>query len=609
MRSKSQAPSRFRPLKAGVAAAAAAAAVVASTATPAFAASYSLSTTQIAIAGGTILRLYGGSAFADTQGIRFVPTASSCPATYDAALTGAVNGGLIDADGGTVATVLTPAVSSGTVYKPCLYADATTGAVDNTDTTVDTLTPVNMGALSTHTGKATDKITLTARSGIFTAATYSTQFVSGVAACPATYTTASATHIVGVTAKTSTTVLTITVPTLVVGTSYLVCNYGGTSAGTSPLAARGSASFAVYDPTLPAAVLNPTGGSSGTSPTVTVTLPSASTAFAGTPDVLVSRNSCPNTRPASLTAVAPYQASMTKISNYKIAVTMPDEVIVAGGDVTTPWNVCAYADSSTGAALVMAPAAYNVAPVLSVAGTLLAVGSGSAASTGSGPAQGGSVLTISGLTGIPTADGALLNASLGGSPINITSTTSTSITGTTTAHAAGAVNLSVTTAAGTKSTVNTPYTYTYGITVTPNTAASASTPILDITGAGFGSLAFGNVSTGVGLSVSTAYVLLTDNAWNARDFSTDKAAVDTGAGTPVSYCNNVLPISDGEIICTLNLTARVDSATTDTPTITTVDVPDGTYTVTVVNAKDGLNEADYNYSVVSSGSTFTVASF
>lgn len=608
---KSQARTGHRPLKVGATAAVAAAAVLAAPAGPAFAA-YSVSTTQVAVAGGTLLTLTGGTAFTDAMGIRYALSTNSCPSNYNTTQTGAVNGGLIDARSGTVAVVSTPALPAAT-YKTCIYADATTGAA-NAETTADTITSVNMGTLSATTGRAADRITLTAASAIFTAASYSTQFISGVAACPTTFSAASGTIITGTTAKTSTTVLTITVPTITAGLSYLICNYAGTTAGTSALASRGKQTFMSYDATLPTVTLAPTGGSSGTATTVTVT--AVNPIFTGTPAALLSFNSCPTTYAAGATNLEPFAATTTKISTTKLAVTMPTSIIVAGSDVTTPWNLCVYASSSSGA-LVTAPTPYNVAPVLTVSGAQFAVGSGSASPTGSGPAQGGSTLTVSGLTGIPTAAGATLTATLGGSPIDdITPIDATSFSGTTTAHAAGLVNLSVTTAAGSKSTTNSPYTYTYGITVSPNTAASNTTPVLDILGAGFSTLTFGTVADGVALDSdnsdgATAYVFLTDNAWNAQDFSVAKDALATKA---VTYCNTVLPISDGEIICTLDLGEKIASVTTNTPTFdATADpgdaVSSGTYTVTVVNAGEELLDTEHNYSIVSSGSTFTVSPY
>lgn len=615
---KSQARTSHRPLKVVAAAAFATAVVLAGTAVPAFAGTFTLSTSQVAIGGGTVLYLSGGTAFLDTNFIRFALSSGSCPSAYTTVQTGTVDGGAITTVGGgtAVARVTTPALPAGT-YKPCLYVDSTSATTAHADSTSGTVTSVNVAALSPTTGVAADHVTLTAASAIFTLSAYSTEFVSGVTACPATYTTASSTAIVGVTTKTSTSVLNVTVPsTLVAGTSYYVCSYVAAVAGSSALAVRGNVTFASFATTLPATTLAPSGGSSGVATTITVSVPTTSAVFTGTPDVLVTRNSCPLLRPVdanlgTTTLLEPYEPAVTKISNSKLAVTIPATVVVGGLDVTTAWNVCTYASSATGTApLIAAPAVYSVAPVLDVTGAQIAVGSGAAASTGSGPAQGGSQITISALAGIPTAAGALLTASLGGSPITITTVnSSTSFTGTTSAHAAGQVSLSVTTSAGTKSntTTPTPYTYTYGITITPNTAASGASPVLDITGAGFGALTFADV-TAAATAANTSYVFLTDNAWYGQTFTNLNAMVT--ATPPVSYCNTVLPISDTEIICTLNLASSIASVNgSGVPTLGGAAVSAGTYTVSVVNDADDMDTADSDYSIVSSGSTFTVAPY
>ncbi|GGM97740.1 hypothetical protein FHR83_000247 [Actinoplanes campanulatus] len=622
-----------RPLKAGGAAAAAAVLVLAGTATPASAA-ITLSTSQVAIAGGTVLYLTGGTALADTMAVRFVPqTETNCPAAYDTAVTGAVNGGLIDATSVTTAHLTTPALPAGT-YKTCIYASATTGALVATETTANLVTAVNIAALSPTTGQATEKITLTGSSAIFTGTSYTTQFVAGTE-CPALYTAPlagtriNATSTVKVAATTSVpvnTAVTVTVPgtatvaTLTAGTPYHVCSYGGTTAGTTPLAARSNVTFASFDKTLPAVTVVPTGGSSGEATNLTLTAPTTTSPFAaGVPSVLATRNSCPLTRPAdaalgAATGLEPFEATVLKITNSKVAVTLPDDdVIVGGKDVTTPWNLCAYASDDPAAAMATAPAVFTVAAVLDLSGAQFAVEGGAATATGSGPAQGGQTLTVSGLSGIPTAAGATLTASLGGSPItNITVVDATSFTGTTTAHAPGPAHLSVTTSSGTKTTTGTPpYTFTYGINLTPNTAPTGTSPVLDITGAGFGGLTFGDVATGVALVDDESYVLLTDNAWNDAVLTSARPAIVQTGANPVSYCNGVLPISDAEIICTLNLEDSITGATADhTPTIGTgTEVLDGTYTVTVVNDGQSVDSALVNFSAVSSSSTFTVASF
>lgn len=616
---KSQQRTGHRLLIIGATSAVAASTVLAATALPAYAAAITLSQTQVAASGGTVLRLSGTAlTISDTMGVRFAPAAGACPATYDASTpAGTVSAGVMDAFGSTQAVVVTPAgLTAGSSYKVCVYADATTGALSVADTIADTVLAVNMAAQNTTAVKASDKVTLTAPTAVFSGTGYASQLVNNTTTtCPTTLQTPAApgppayiaapatTKVVGSNSK-----IDVTIPTtnFVAGTPYLICTYATSAVGAALVArSRSTVSTVPALADAPLSTMSPSGGSSGVASTVTLTLPTTSNLFSTTPDVLITQNACATTHPASLGGDY-VQGTVTKIANFKVAVTVPSSVKVSTGDVTTPWNLCTYADSSTGSALVLQPSVYNVAPVLDLASAQYAVGSGGASGSGSGPAQGNSVITISGLTGIPTAEGATLSASLGGSPITITGKTATSITGTTTAHAPGPVKLSVTTAAGTKTTTGTPYTYTYGITVAPNTAASGTTPIVDITGAGFGSLLFSDVVTATALTDDRAHVFLTDNTWNAQNFS---AGIDAFATAPVSYCNNVLPISDTEIICTLNLSNRIDSVSTHTPTMTGVDVPAGTYSITVANDRDGLDSDLHNYSIVSSGSTFTVSPY
>jgi len=232
--------------------------------------------------------------------------------------------------------------------------------------------------------------------------------------------------------------------------------------------------------------------------------------------------------------------------------------------------------------------------------------------------------------------------SLGGSPLtNVKAVDGTTITGTTTAHAAGSVNLTVTTAAGSKSTLFTladtttnagVFNYSYAINVSPNTAPPAAVagtgtnnPWIDITGAGFSALTFtgGEVgSTANGTLISTrAQVLLTDNGWynqissgNSLTAGTGVANAFTAADPPITQCTGVLVIGDNEIVCQLDLANTITGHGTLANILINTGpaaVPTGTYTVTVVNSGGSpvLKSASFNYSIVSSGSTFTVASF
>src|SRR4051812_9975913 len=100
---KSQTKSGLRPLKAAAVAAAASAAVLVAPALPASAV-IALSTTQVPNTGGTVY-ITGGTSLTSSMGIRYALSTNTCPAKYDTAQAGAVDGGLITALSGAVAQV------------------------------------------------------------------------------------------------------------------------------------------------------------------------------------------------------------------------------------------------------------------------------------------------------------------------------------------------------------------------------------------------------------------------------------------------------------------------------------------------------------------------
>ncbi|WP_430779990.1 hypothetical protein [Actinoplanes sp. G11-F43] len=629
---KSRNKTGSRALRAGVAVTATTAAVVAGTALPAYAAAFVLSTTQISATGGTPVTLYGGSALAG-KGVRFVPNATTCPTAYDTVdATSPAAGALVGST--TKAWVSSPAgLTLGSTYKLCLYADAASGAAYATDSTTDTMVVVNIGNLSTTTGNANSRPTISVTGANYaTNATFASQFISGATTCPTTYQATGVANIAAATSRTSATSVTVTVPTLVAGTPYLVCTYNGSTVNSSTLQIRASSTFTTAPtPALPAATISPASGSSGVATNILVNAPSTNTSlFTGTPEVLITRNSCLTTRPTNASLITPAgwettAAATTKITNAKLAVAVPTSTVNAHGDVTTPYSVCVYASNSSGSALLASPITYAVAPLLTVADatTRFQVGSQvSPTTTASGPSQGGSTITVTGLTGIPSQasvdGGATLAATLGGSPLTgIKVIDATSFTGVTSARAPGVVKLAVTTAAGTVTAPTARYTYTYGITTVPNTATQGSAPVLDITGAGFSALTFADPTCTGGPPVTScatpaadkSYVLLTDNSWNGQTFGASVLAWNS-THTGTAFCRNVLPISDEELICTMDLANKIDAVAGTSPfaaTLSGTAVPAGTYTVTVVNDADGLESGEF--SIQSSGSTFTVAPF
>jgi hypothetical protein len=587
---KSEARTGPRLIRAGIATAAAAAVVVAGTGTPAFAddKAFAFTPTTAPIGAATELTtstVTGLMSGISSPGARVVASTATCATTYGT--TSATNLAVpADDSSADVATITVPAELALGTYKVCLYAGTTpTSAIAGHSTSTLTIAAAQP-ALSQIAGPigGGNQITLNA-SGFLTKAT-AIGATFGTATCPATYTTASPNIVVSSPTRTSADVATLTVPaTLAENSSYNVCIYNGITAGTSALIGKSGSTYSVK----PAVTLSPQQGPSGGTNNITVSSTSAILSGVTSPGVLFSRLACPATYGTASGILA--GGSPQKITNYKVVVQVPTGVALTDStEATAKYNVCLYTNTSTGP-LVAAPGTYTIAPVLTVTGV----------SPAAGPAQGGSEVTITG-AGFPEAADALVTASIGGSELeHVRVIDENTLTGTTTSHAPGTANVSVTTAAGTKSTTNSPYTYTYGITVSPNTAPNtAATVYLDVLGAGFSGMTFGSTGHTTG-----AHVFLVTNA------GYDPAATSTNwTNPPVTECTSVLKISDNEIICTLNLTQRSTAA----GPLTTGggnNVPNGTYTVAVVS--DGTPGASLvagtDVSIISSGSTFTVAPY
>ncbi|MFI5892551.1 IPT/TIG domain-containing protein [Actinoplanes sp. NPDC051513] len=264
---------------------------------------------------------------------------------------------------------------------------------------------------------------------------------------------------------------------------------------------------------------------------------------------------------------------------------------------TAKWFVCVYDSVSN---VLIASTSYTLA----VRPTITSI------VPNGGPALGGQTITVNG-TGFFTG----ATATVGGVALTEVkvSPTGTSLTGTTPAHAPGAgQTVSVTTTGGTVessdpdnngqpqdndvATDDAPryYTFTNGIVITPDTAPAESTISVDIQGAALGSLIFD--TSGLGSPTdATAHIFLVKDAY------------DPGSNRGVQECTGIVPIGDGELICTLDLSSSLDP-TTSAPQMT--PVAEGTYTLTVVATGDPLASAgDAAASIVSSNATFTVASY
>ncbi|AGL19798.1 IPT/TIG domain-containing protein [Actinoplanes sp. N902-109] len=321
-----------------------------------------------------------------------------------------------------------------------------------------------------------------------------------------------------------------------------------------------------------------------TAPVATFSVPACQTTYNTTASTAVTPSS------ASATAGNVLVTTINKISNTKAAITVPALPLAGASATTTKYNLCIYASNSATAAQI-GSGTYTVAaaPVFPGSGVV---------SPTSGPALGGSTITVTATSGLPTTAGSI-TATLGGTALtNITPVSSTSFTAVTPAHAPGSVALSVTTAAGTK-TIASAFTYANGISVTPNTAPNTSAATyLDVLGAGFLTPTFGSAAT-------NGRVWLVDGEY-------DPAASGTSyTQGPTAECTGVVVISDNELICSLNLNTGALTPASATANTGTPQVPNGTYTVTVVSNGDaGVSGATgYSQSDISSGSTFTVAPY
>jgi hypothetical protein len=532
-----------------------------------------------------------------TVGATFT-SATGCPGTYTTSSSSfaATTTTKTSAD---LATITVPATATATAgpYKVCLYNGVTATSTLLSSSGVGNGAGVNyapsypQAILSGTSGKngGGNQITATLAGAFANVTTLGATF--SVATCPTVY-PVSPGNLAGTASKTDD-IATITVPTGVLApNNYNVCLYNGNTGGTSPQIAVSSAT---YGPSLPSVTLSPDSGSDATATTITATSSTNDNFLLGvtTPKSVLSKGAaCASVYP-SLTSTTLAATSDIRISNNKMALTVPNTVVYSSSDGnTSPWNVCIYTGTTNTDTLV-ATAIYRVGATLTVT---------SVAPT-SGPAQGGSTITVQG--GGFTAG---LTATIGGAAISniVVAANGNSFTGRTTPRGAGAnLALTVKTDAGSKS-LAAAYSYTFGITVTPNTAPAGSTITLDVLGAGFESLApFGTVSS----NDADAHVyLVRGGAGTATAYNpTDAAGIKTVP--QIAECTNVLVISDLELLCELDLTNTLTNAATPAAESPAVPVPNGTYTITVVDSGEIAPTAGIAKSLITSGSTFTVAPY
>lgn len=273
----------------------------------------------------------------------------------------------------------------------------------------------------------------------------------------------------------------------------------------------------------------------------------------------------------------------------------PNGLVLVGTQTSAKWNICVYDSASTTSSVLLATASY----------TLVLKPTISSISPASSPAGGGQTITVNGagFTAVTTA----ITGSIGGAALSNIKIASNgnSFTATTGARAPGSgLAVTVTAPGGTVSSLDPdndpstsdtpiPFTYSNGITISPNTGASGTQVTIDVTGAGFMPLHFD--SAGHPTS-SLAHVFLVKDGY--------LAASNRG----VAECVVDIVVSDTELVCTLDLSAnQLDPSTS--ATVPGSPIADGAYILTVVeNGTTGAGSSA-NPSIISSGAAFIVAPY
>ncbi|MEU8610247.1 IPT/TIG domain-containing protein [Actinoplanes sp. NPDC048791] len=554
-----------------------------------------LSPTTGPAGGGNIITATGTAPYltgTTTPAVLF--STATCPATYATPDATKILATTTRTDSVASITVPAGAVAPNTYYV-CVYKGNTVGSSALIGGSSTTYTP---GApevtLSGTTGPNAGGNTLTTTAAAFgdlSATALGVNF--STTACDTTYedTSAAAAALAGPATRAGTTV-TFTVPSGVLAPAeYNVCLYNGTTDETSALLAVGKGKYSV---TLPDVTTSPNVGATATAKTITLTSASPILSGVSGPGVTFSVAACPSTYTATGSNFA--GTTPKRITDTIGSVVVPTSVVLGSG-ATTAYNVCLYNGTAADSILLANAGTYTVAAQFTVDPNPIDLDGG--------PAQGGTLITVTG-TGFPTGADAI-TASLGGAPLkNIKRTGSTTFTGVTTAHAPGMVNLSVTTAAGTIIRSNA-FEYSYGITVQPNTAPSNTTRDIYVTGAGFLDLDF--AEAGEPSANSEAHVYLVDGVYDATDTTpTEKD------NPPVAECEAALVLSDTALLCSLNLEDKLIPATGLQIGGGGTPVPDGVYTVAVVNtglaaAAAASASVTISASILTSGSTFTVSDY
>jgi hypothetical protein len=343
--------------------------------------------------------------------------------------------------------------------------------------------------------------------------------------------------------------------------------------GTITAVVAGSATAAFAVPTAVAVTLTPTVGPSGGGNSITIAIPGNATTdvqFSSTSRVQFQfgtggTDNCAATigTPTAVTAsagIVQVPASGTRVlTPYKLAVSVPTGTAAAGGLTladTTPANflVCVYDTANSNYLTAKSNATsndYQVGPVARI----------DSVTPATGPSQGSTTVKITGanLDLLLGANGSANTAgavTIDGQVAAIVGTPSASTAyATVPAHSAGGPFTVAVNTAGGQTVKQASYTYTNGISISPNTAPNTKvTPTdVDITGVGFQAMDWSGTANSNTPNSATAHVYLVKGIYDPTAAGNVGLYAAPKTNGQITECQDVLVIGDNELICSLYL--------------------------------------------------------
>nr|WP_296066516.1 IPT/TIG domain-containing protein [uncultured Actinoplanes sp.] len=344
--------------------------------------------------------------------------------------------------------------------------------------------------------------------------------------------------------------------------------------GTVTAVVTGTATAALaVAPTAVAVTLTPAVGPSGGGNSITIAIPGNTpldAQFSATSRVQFQfgtggTDNCASTigTPTPVTAsagIVQVPLSGTRVlTPYKLAVTVPTGTAAAGGLTlanSTPANflVCVYDTSNSDALTAKSTSTsndYQVGPVARI----------DSITPATGPSQGNTTIKVTGANldllvgangsansaGSVTIDGQV--AAIVGVP------TASTLYATVPAHSAGGPFTVALNAPGGQTVKQASYTYTNGISISPNTAPNTKvTPTdVDITGVGFQSMDWSGTANGNTPNSPTAHVYLVKGIYDPTATGNVGLYAAPKTNGQITECQDVLVIGDTELVCSLYL--------------------------------------------------------